>query len=100
MGLDNKGCFFIFLDFMRVCRLLFLDSELDSKIKKAQNETGNEKVLRSEPPCLIRFQLQKGLFAEKNQFLLERCLVSALGMLAPGENNYFAPGDFNQNSAG
>ena len=43
-------------------------------------ETGNEKVLRSEPPCLIRFQLQKGLFIEKIQFLLERCLVSVLGV--------------------
>ena len=51
-GLDSKGCFFIFLDFMRFFGLLILDFKLDTKIKKVQN--GNrEKVLRSEPPCLI-----------------------------------------------
>ena len=60
----------------------FWTSNWTRKSKKLKTETGNEKVLRSEPPCLIRFQLQKGLFIEKIQFLLERCLVSVLGMRA------------------
>lgn len=44
LGLDNKGCFFIFPDFMRVCGLLILNFKLDMKNKKTQNENRKQKI--------------------------------------------------------
>lgn len=61
MGLDNKGCFFIFLDFMRVFRLLILDSELDMKIKKAQNGNRKRNSLTIRTPVSKSISVPKGL---------------------------------------